>query len=82
MEGTNQTVFILDTYNRMENNEGVKRIFQINSNWYCLREVSLEWGEVVSPHFDDENVRYHLFNTLEEANKCVDKMLIAAKLPF
>lgn len=83
MEGTNnQTVFILDTLNKYENNDGVRRVFMINSNYYCIREVNLYWGTPQTPHFDDENLHYQIFDTLNEANEAVDKMLAASRIPF
>ena len=82
MEEGNQTVFVLDTFSKYENNKGVRRIFQIYGVWYCIREVKLNWGKVITPHIDDEFLHYELCNTLEEANAVADKMIAASKIPF
>ena len=72
-------VYILDTFSKYENNSGVKRIFQIHLNWYCIREVSLSWGTPITPHFDDEYLHYTLYNTLEEANAAANRIIRAAR---
>lgn len=64
-----QYVYIIDTYSKYENNEGVRNIFMINNNWYCVRACPMEWGVVQTPHIDDEFLCYHIFDTLEEASK-------------
>ena len=83
MEGeTNHTVFVLDVYNKYKNKDKVRRIFQLNSHWYAIYEVYLNFGKPELGYFDDEYFTFKIFNTLEEANKCVDKMIIAARTPF
>lgn len=82
MDDDSQKVFVLDVYNKYDDNSGVRRIFMINNHWYCIRACPMEWGKIVTPHIDDEYLNYHAFDTLEEANKCVDKMLITSRMKF
>ena len=82
MEEGNSTVFILDTYNKYMNKDKVRRIFQIHNIWFAIYETQLEWGKPDLGYIDDEYLHFHLFNTFEEANTAVDKMLSAAKIPF
>lgn len=82
MDDDSQKVFVLDVYNKYDDNSGVRRVFMINNHWYCIRACSMEWGKIVTPHIDDEYLNFTIFNTLEAANECVDKMLDAARVKF
>ena len=38
--------FIIDTYNKYDafDRENARKVFEINGNWYAIKEVELEWG--------------------------------------
>lgn len=80
--GTN-TVFILDNYSRYDDNTNVRQIFHLYEQWYCIREVELEWGR---PKFarkiEDDFQNFYLFNTLEEAKQCVKRLKRAEGAKF
>ena len=79
---TNQTVFVLDTYNKYVNRDKVRRVFQLNGRWFALYEVKLIWGTPDLGMIENEGLNYRLFNTIEEANECINGMLAAARIPF
>lgn len=62
--------YIIDVYSPYDKNKDVKYIFEYNERLWCVREVhKFEWGR---PRFDeepldDEFVKYHLYDNLEEA---------------
>ena len=74
MEDDNQKVFVLDVYNPYDDNSGVRRIFMINNNWYCVRACPMKWGEVQTPYIDNEYLNFTIFNTFEEADAAATAM--------
>lgn len=61
------TVFIVDTYNKYARNKNVCYVFHIHDNWYCIREVELNWGNPIFPEKPFDETNYYLYNTYEEA---------------
>lgn len=67
-------VYIIDTYNKYDRNINVVHTFFIDGRPYCIREVTLEWGE---PQFQENNAgpgEFCLYNTLEDALQYVEKI--------
>ena len=78
----NKTVFIVDVYSPYARNADVRKVFSYNDNLYCIREVSLTWGQPqLDPVFDELETppSFTLYNTFEEANNYVED-LIGARL--
>lgn len=69
MPVNSQTVFIIDLYNKYHKNDNVKYIFPVNSNWYCIREVELDWGlpEFPEKDIDDDFTQYQLYTNYDDA---------------
>ena len=61
------TVFIVDVYNKYLNPETVRQIFKIHDEWYCIREVTLNWGKPKLNYYDDDFLDFHLYDTYKEA---------------
>ena len=75
MPDTSTTVFIIDTYNKYQDNENCKLVFNLHGHDYCIREVSLEWGKPVFPEKDWEyDFNYHLYSSFEEARHYVSRL--------
>ncbi len=83
-EGDIVSYFILDCYNKFDKNKNVRKIFVINNNLYCIREVvatEFEWGNPVNVKFperdweDTSNSTYHYFTSYEEAEAQVHLMV-------
>lgn len=70
--------FIIDTYNKYDafDRENARKIFEINGNWYAIKEVELEWGQPKLPLRIDgrEQKHYFIYNTFEEAFKFAEFM--------
>lgn len=82
MDDDSQKVFVLDVYNKYDDNSGVRRVFMINNHWYCVRACPMEWGKIMTPHIDDEYLNYHVFDTFEEASEAASKIKRAAEGKF
>ena len=69
--------FIIGTYNRFEqfDREHARYKFELNGQWYAVKEVELEWGVPKIPlHIDqseDSNRQYYVYDTYEDAMKFV-----------
>lgn len=63
------TVFIIDLFNRYHKNDNVRFTFPVNDEWYCIREVPLDWGQPQFPEKDieDNYTDYCLYPTYEDA---------------
>lgn len=73
MEKDNQTVFIIDTYSPFENDDVVE-IFNVNSNWYAIKQVELYFGRPILSNIEkneDESINFHLYENIEEAREYV-----------
>ena len=69
------TVYIIDTYNKYSRDK-IASIFQLNGNWYCIKEVELdEDGKpILSSIIDDNDFLYFkTYSTLNEALSFVRK---------
>lgn len=82
MDDDSQKVFVLDVYNPYDDNSGVRRIFMINNNWYCVRACPMKWGEVQTPYIDNEYLNFAVFNTFEEADAAATAMKRTAEGKF
>ena len=73
-----QKIYIVDTYDAFNKvaNQNVKMIFTLNSNWYCIRETSLNWGIPIrlNTPIDEEEPKFRIYNTLDEAKEFVRKL--------
>ena len=76
MHDISTTVFIIDKYNKYQNNENCRLVFNLNNNEYCIREVQLDWGKPTFPEqdWDDSFSTYRLYSTFEEARNFVSKL--------
>lgn len=76
MAATLTTVFIIDIYNKYQHNDNCRKIFKLNNREYCIREVTLDWGQPNFPEkdLDDNFTSWHLYNTLDEAKNFVRKL--------
>ena len=69
------TVYIIDTYNKYSRDK-IASIFQLNSHWYCIKEVELDKEEkpILSSIMDDNDFLYFkTYPTLDEALSYVRK---------
>lgn len=72
----NNTVFIVDTYNKYTS-DNVKSIFSVNGNLYCIKEVELNFGKPILHSIEeseDKSLRFHLYDTYEDAEKFVREL--------
>ena len=76
MEQTNQTLFIIDTYSRFDDNKNVCMTFLLYNKWYCIRKINkLEWGEpIFKERKIEENSYYHIYSSFEEAKAFVHQL--------
>ena len=75
MESTeNQTVFIIDLYNKYRDADKARQIFQLNGRWWAILETQLEWGTPALGRIEDDPMAFHLYNTLEEAQEYVKEL--------
>lgn len=68
--------FIIGNYNKYDfwDRTHSRYVFEINGNWYAIKEVGLEWGVPKLPLYVDRNedaTAYHLYNTYDEAMEFV-----------
>ena len=69
-----QTVFILDLYDKFSPDKVISK-FRINDRWWAIKEVPLEWGIPQLAKIDeDDPMSFHLYDTLEEAEKYIQKL--------
>ena len=68
------TVFIIDLYNKFLDPETIRCTFKVNGRTFCIREVKLEWGKPKLDYIDDEFLYFHLYNSLEEAKQYVKQL--------
>ena len=69
--------FIIDNYNKFHKNDNVVKVFHLYGKSYCIRRVeNFNWGQPDFPEKDieDEYLVYHVYNTLEEAEKYVSEL--------
>lgn len=64
--------FIIDRYNHFNrfDKERAVYVFQINEQWYAIKEVELEWGKPILPLSVSDNQRdehYKIYDTYEDA---------------
>ena len=72
------TVYIIDTYNKYSRDK-IASIFQLNSRWYCIKEVELykEEKPILSSIMDDNDFLYFkTYSTLDDALSYVRKQKI------
>ena len=73
--GVNQTVFIVDLYNKYCDKDKVRQIFYLNGRWWSILETTLEWGTPRLDRIDeDEYTSFYIYNTLEEAQDFVKQL--------
>lgn len=70
-------VYILDVYNKYDNNKDVCDVFDINGNKYCIRKVKFEENKLKFDEkpFDDEYTTWEIFASFEEAETMKLKLL-------
>ena len=76
MAEINTTVFIIDVYNKFSNDKIIS-VFKINGNWYCIKEVELNFGKPILSSIEeseDKYLNFHLYNTVEEARQYIQKI--------
>ena len=69
----NQTVFILDLYDKFSPDKVISK-FRINDRWWAIKEVLLEWGKPQLSKIKEDSIPYYLFETEEEAREYVRKI--------
>ena len=74
--------FIIGNYNKYDvwDRAHSKYVFEVNGNWYAIKEVQLEWGIPKLPQYvDRENYAadYYLYDTYEDAMDFVRKVKYA-----
>lgn len=73
--------FIIDSYNKYDvwDRQHARKVFEINGNWYAIKEVEMEWGvpqlqELVMRDNREDAKRMHVYDTFEGALEFVHKM--------
>lgn len=71
--------YIIDTYNQYSrwDREHTKYIFELNEQWYAIKEVILNWGVPDLPQQVDRDLypeTYQIYNTYEDAMEFVHTM--------
>ena len=72
-------VYIVDLYfplHKSENYNVVKTI-HFRDSWYCIREVTLEWGQPILSRtiIDEEEFKhYRIYSTIEEAEAYIHQL--------
>ena len=69
--------FIIDNYNKYDRWDRAhsKYIFEINGNWYAIKEVELEWGKPKLPmRIGQYESQYYVYGTYNEAISFVQRM--------
>lgn len=74
MENGNQTVFVIDLYNKYSSDKVVD-IFNLNGRWWAIKEVNLIWGiPQLSSIEEDSPMSFQIYNTIDEAKTFVRKI--------
>lgn len=75
MENPNNTVFIIDIYDKFSLDKIIST-FKINNREYCIKEVCLNWGTPILSNIEEdiEQPYFKLYNTLDEAKKYVKRL--------
>ena len=69
-------VYIVDLYNRFENNEGVDFVFKLHGIDWCIRHVELDWGKPLRPYRVDEyEPQFQLYESYDAAKAYVDELM-------
>ena len=70
--------FIVDLYNKYDiwDREHSKYIFELNEQWYAVKEVDLEWGFPQLPlrineKGEQNHLLMHIYNSYEDAMQFV-----------
>lgn len=76
--------FIVDTYNKFDSWDRAHSVyeFEINGNWYAIKEVELEWGVPQLGFHVDQDARpndYCIYDSYEDARMFVQKMKMIAR---
>lgn len=69
----NQTVFILDLYDKFSPDKVISK-FRINDRWWAIKEVPLEWGEPQLSKIEEDSIPYRLYETEDEAREYIRKI--------
>jgi len=70
---SNQCVYIVDTYSKYENDDVVE-LFNVNSHWYAIKRVQLNFGRPILSNIEkneNEYLQYHIYEDVEEAKAYV-----------
>lgn len=67
MENNSQTVFLIDEYNKYRDKDKVRGIYLLNGRYWAILETELVWGKPQLDRFDSDEIEFHLYSTLEEA---------------
>ena len=61
--------YIIDTYNPLENTDGVEYVFKLGEVLWCIRSVELEWGKHTREYrpFEDYEPNFKVYESYEEA---------------
>lgn len=76
MDDDKQFVYVIDTFNSFESDDTVE-IFTINSRWYAIKRVKLYFGRPILSNMEkneDESIRFHLYENLDEARAYVRQL--------
>lgn len=68
--------FLIGTYNKYDtwDREHARYKFEVNGNWYAIKEVEMEWGLPklgFRADMDEHPEAYHIYDTYEDAMKFV-----------
>ena len=69
----NQTVFILDLYDKFSPDKVISK-FRINDRWWAIKEVPLEWGKPQLSKIEEDSIPYRIYETEDEARDYVRKI--------
>ena len=68
--------FIIDSYNKYDAWDRAHSLykFEINGNWYAIKEVEMSWGlpqlgQKVDQDYERQRQWMHIYETYEEASK-------------
>ena len=71
--------FIIESYDKYDiwDRECSKYIFEVNGNWYAIKEVEMEWGIpklAIRIDRDTDASSYQVYDTLEDAMRFVQQV--------
>ena len=84
MDEDNQTVYIIDTYSKYEQDDVVE-LFTINSHWYAIKRVHLNFGRPILSSIEkneDEFLNFHIYENVEDAQRYVHKLKMLEGMKF